>query len=145
MKSVTSWTMVILLGVTTAYGASSYMGELGGPPTSAEVWSVPRLDDPRVAEVSPERQALEELVRAQSPIRADEVILRMVGDWAFADVAERDAKSGDWLRSDSALLQKGKNGWKILTWGDYMEWDSYTKKMPPKVKQAFEQWKGSHF
>lgn len=131
---------IFLAGTTAAASARSYPGATGEQ-AETRVSSEARVAD----NTSPEMKALEGLVRKHSPIRADAVMVQISGDWAFADVAERDAKTGDWMSSTSALLQRGAKGWKIVAWGDYLDWDRYAAKMSPNVRKAFERWKGSHY
>lgn len=145
MSKATVLGIAICLAVTMATGsARCYPGDTREQ-AEAQVFTVSQRPVRVADNTSPEMKALEGLVRKHSPIRADAVMVQISGDWAFADVAERDAKTGDWMSSTSALLRRSAKGWKILAWGDYMEWDAYAAKMSPNVRKAFERWKGSHY
>lgn len=144
MRKATVLGLAVFLALTaTQANGHAYPGAEEGSAVTV-VSTVSQRPEQVADNTSQEQKILEDLLREHSPIRVDAVTVEISDDWAFADVAERDAKTGKWVRSATALLQRGAKGWKILTWGRFREWDRYAAKMPPKVRKAFERWKASH-
>jgi len=90
-----------------------------------------------------ERPQLEKMAAQAAGLRSDHVEVLIAEDWAFADVAEKDA-SGQWARATSVLMRKTDGKWKVIATGDSTGWQLYRAEMSPAVQAKFDSWQISH-
>jgi len=89
---------------------------------------------------------LRSLIIAASKLRppADGVQIETAGDWAFADVAEKDSK-GSWATATSVVARRQSGRWSIVMVGDPMENRGITAQMPLDVRKAYGKWDAGHY
>ena len=66
------------------------------------------------------------------------------GDWAFADVAEKDGK-GNWSTATSVVARRQSGRWSIVMVGDPMENRGITAQIPADVRNAHGKWDAGHY
>jgi hypothetical protein len=102
------------------------------PPVDAPPEVVPPADDAALVEAA---------VRDKTTVRPDLVQVELAGDWAFADVAEKDA-AGNWSAGISLLARKVNGTWQVVAEGDA---EVFRHKVPAEVLPALDRWDAGHY
>lgn len=104
------------------------------------------LDNQPATSAAPEAESgpSQDMIRKASKLRGDMVSVETSGDWAFADVADKDAR-GEWATSTAVLARRVSGTWQVVAVGDPMDWGKYKQQMSPEARKAFSTWDAGHY